>query len=539
MNAPPSPDPHDAESQELIASLRSILLNQDLGRLEALERQFDEFRLQNQSQSQTLDAQVNDALAQLRAAQERIRGLGDQSIDFESQSADLRKDMELLQRKAQQDAEGIVERLNPVMTSLVRRTIHDSPDEMAEAIGPIMGEAIRVQIRDSRQDIVDALYPIIGETVQRAISEFAKEFQRNLDKRLKSAFGPSSFFNRMWARLKGVSDAELALRNALPFELKEIFLVQRGSGLLLAHSHPGSKHVQDSDLIGAMLTAIRDFVNDAFIKDRDASGGLDQIEYGNLTIIIESGKYAYAAVVIKGVETEGFHAALRAYVSNLHVRFANSLRDYSGDSALLPNLQPGLAELVLILAGNQPLRALTGKQKLGYIFASIGAVLLVALACFYLQFTIALYPIAFPPSNSTQTFTPVAANTLTSTSAPTPTLTSTGTPAPTPTSTSSHTPTPSHTPTLTHTFTPTATPMPAQGVTAGNVWVSDSPGDAQKNWIVLKRGTPVTVLAAYGAWIQISWLTEDDVVLTGWVPSRWIELFAPIPVHYITPFSLP
>ncbi|MCZ2122018.1 MAG: hypothetical protein LC108_07120, partial [Anaerolineales bacterium] len=230
MNAPPSPDPHDAESQELIASLRSILLNQDLGRLEALERQFDEFRLQNQSQSQTLDAQVNDALAQLRAAQERIRGLRDQSIDFKSQSADLRKDMELLQRKAQQDAEGIVERLNPVMTSLVRRTIHDSPDEMAEAIGPIMGEAIRVQIRDSRQDIVDALYPVIGETVQRAISEFAKEFQRNLDKRLKSAFGPSSFFNRMWAHLKGISDAELALRNALPFELKEIFLIQRGSG---------------------------------------------------------------------------------------------------------------------------------------------------------------------------------------------------------------------------------------------------------------------------------------------------------------------
>ncbi|OQY89210.1 MAG: hypothetical protein B6D38_07615 [Anaerolineae bacterium UTCFX1] len=81
--------------------------------------------------------------------------------------------------------------------------------------------------------------------------------------------------------------------------------------------------------------------------------------------------------------------------------------------------------------------------------------------------------------------------------------------------------------------------MPAHGVTAGNVWVSDSPGDAQRNWIVLKRGTPVTVLAAYGAWIQISWLTEDDVVLTGWVPSRWIELFAPIPAHYITPLSLP
>lgn len=526
---------YDREAEELIIALRTMLLNQDLGRLEALEHHFKEIRIQGQSQSQALLAQVEELFTQLRSAQEQIRRLNAQSIEYTSQSSQLHEEMDKLRRKAQEDAEGIVEKLNPVMSNLVRRTIHDFPDEMAEAIGPVMGEAIRVQIRDSRQDMVDALYPIIGETVQRAISEFAKEFQRNIDRRLKTSFGPTGFLNRFWARLKGVSGAELALRNALPFELREIFVIQRGSGLLLAHNHPGSENVQDSDLIGAMLTAIRDFVNDAFVRDGNASDGLDQIQYGNLTIIIESGKYAYVAVVIRGVETEGFHAALRTFISEQHMRFANGLRDYNGDPALLPNLQPGLAELIITLTGEAPPRKLTRGQKYGYGLAGVGGMLFVVLSCFYLQFTVALYPIAFPAPNSTKTFTPTSTSTLTFT----PTLTATVTLTPTGTPPPTITYTPTHTPTPTHTFTPTVTPLPAEGITAGDVWVSDSPGDAKRNWIVIKKSTPITVLGVYGDWAQITWLTEDRTRLRGWVPLRWIKVSDSIPDHYITPTTLP
>ena len=530
----PNHDLDDEEATELIASLRSVLLNQDIERLDTLERQINEYRIQHQSLDQSTTAQVEDLLVQLRSIQERIRTQSEQSVAFRSQVSNLRDDMDLLQRKAQEDAEGIVERLNPVMSNLVRRTIHDSPDEMAEALGPIMGEAILVQIRDSRQDMVNALYPIIGETVQRAVTEMSREFQRNIDKQLKKTFGASGFFNHLKARLRGVSAAELALRDSLPFELKEIFIVQRGSGLLLAHNHPGSEEIQDSELIVAMLTAIRDFVNDSFIKSEGTAVGLDEIQYGDLRIIIESGKYAYIAVVIKGVEPEGSHAMLNTYISELHVRFANGLRDYNGDPALLPNLQPSLAQLVLDFTGEESTKALTRGQKLTYWLAGLGATLLSVLACFYLQFTVALYPIAFPPADSTQTFTPTATCTLTPTPTitslpPTKTLTPTGTPPPTITYT------PTYTPTSTLTFTPTATPLPVEGSTIGNIWVSDTPDDAQRNWIVLIRNTHITVLAVYDDWYQISWETKDGVTLTGWVRSRWIETQAPVPEHFITP----
>lgn len=518
----------DQDSKDLVASLRSILLEQDLGRLQKLEQVINDLRVRGQLQDETVNAQLNDALAQIHGLQERLN-------TQLKQGDGLRLDVDLLKRKAQEDAEGIVERLNPVMTSLVRRTIHDTPEEMAEAMGPVMGEAIRVQIRDSRKDMVDALYPVIGETVQRAVSEFAREFQRNIDKRLKTTFGPGGYLKRLWARLRGVSDAEIALRASLPFELKEIFVIQHGSGLLLAHSHPGSEQVQDSNLISAMLTAIRDFVKDSFIHNTDDSGSLDEIQYGDFRILIQGGKYAYVAVVIKGVEREGFHASLHDYISNLHMRFSNNLRDFKGDPAILPNLQPGLADLVIRLTGEEPERKMTRREKVTLALSGLGGILLLAAACFYLQFTIALYPLAFPSPTPSLAHPPLPTSTSTHTSTATftPTATSTGTPPPT----NTFTPTLTFTPTMT--FTPTATPQPAQGITAGDVWVSDTPGDAERNWIVIKRNTPVTILAVFGDYIKVAWVSEDGTILTGWAPFRWFNIVEPIPEHFITPTVRP
>ncbi len=526
-------DHQDQEANELVTSLRSMLLNQDIGRLDALEQRLNQIRIQSEAQDQEFSAQVNEVLVQLRTAQDRIRAQGEKTGNLEARSSRLQKDIDLLQRKAQEDAEGIVERMNPLMTSLVRRTIHDSPDEMAEALGPVMGEAIRVHIRDARQDMIDALYPIIGSTVQRAVTEFTREFQRNIDRRLKTTFGASGFFKRLGARLRGVSDAELAMRGALPFELREIFVIQRGSGLLLAHNHPGSEEIQNSEIVGAMLTAIRDFVEDSFIKNDGAAQGLDEIQYGDLRIIIESGKYAYIALVIEGIEQDGTRNILRDHISDLHTRFANSLRDYNGDPALLPNLQPGLAELVLLLNGEDLPAKLTKRYKVIIAFGSLGTILFLALACFYLQFTIALYPIAFP----TEYISPTPSHTPTSTLTPTPTATATSTSTATPTLTLTPTSTPTFTPTSTKTPTPTATPIPAAGILLGNVWVSDEPGASERNWAIVIRDTPVTILRVFDGWYQIAWTTNDGLQLTGWLPGHWVETFTEIPEHYITPSS--
>lgn len=505
--------PAASDSESELLSLQYILLAHERERLQRLEWELEALRGQLQSHDEAQQERARDLLREIQALQERIRA-------DEERARALQLEIELLRRKAQADSEGLLARLTPVFSDLIGRQIRDSRDEMAEALGPVMGEAIRVQIRNSRKDMVEALYPIIGETVQKAVSEFAHEFQRNVDARIRATFGPAGFLRTTQARLRGVSPSELILRDSWPFSIREIFLIQHGSGLLLAHSHPGSAEVTDSDLISSMLTAIRDFVHDSFGQgEKDEE--LDEVQYGDHRIIIQSGRTVYLAVVITGVEPEGFRAQLREFVSELHVRYENAFRNYNGDPATLPNLQPKLGRLVAETVGAHK----TGRKPLGRTarvmigLGSLLGLLLLALACFYLRFTVALLPVAFPSPTPTQTLTP----TPTATATPTPTRTPTPTPTPTLTPTPTRTPTP--TPTPTATYTPSPTPTPVTAWSSGHVWVHREPDFASPGFAILLRDTPVTVLATVDSWMQVEWfepLPWRYGWQRGWVWGQWI-----------------
>ncbi len=425
----------------------------------------------------------------LAREQERLESLEQKIKDLDLREDQLRDLLDELKRQ-HQDTAALIERIAPSMSGMVRRAIRDSGDEMAEILSPVMGAAIRAQIRDSRDEMVDTLYPIIGATIQKAINEFAREFQRNIDSRLQTAFGAEGMMRRIWARLRGVRASELALRDAFPFEVKEVFLIHRISGILIAHSHPENIN---SDIISAMLTAIRSFASDAFQGDNE----LDEIQFGGDHIILKNGAHAYLAAVISGVEPEGFRAHLSEFVSNLHLRYNNSLRDFNGDPQDLPQLQPQLEQLAVMLDGREEKRPPTRQQKWAYVFIALTGIAFSVVACFYLIFTVRLFPVAFA--------TPTAIPTLTPTSTPTPTLT----PTPFPTLTA----------------TPSPTPQPdssTPGISIGSVWARVQPGGNGEVTGLLNENVPVKIHAAQDAWLEISW-KDSAGEYRGWVPAEWIQ----------------
>lgn len=419
---------------------------------------------------------------------------------------------------------------------------------MAQAFSPIMGEAIRTQIRNSRQDMVDALYPIIGALVQRSVTDTLREIQRNIDARLRRTSGTVMRLFR--AKLRGVSSSELALRDAMPFSIRQLFLIQHGTGLLLA-SYPADDSELSSGLIGGMLTAIREFARDSFGRGQTDTE-LDEIHYGDERIVIRSGQHVYLAVVISGVEAEGFHAHLSEFVSDLHLNYEAELRRYDGDPDTLPLLQPKLAQLTDLLTNSVSGRPipLSRLQKWLVFIMGVGGALFLALACFYLQFTIALFPVAFPGPSPTATETP----TLTLTSTPTtmqvlaPTATATAVPtqtptdAPTKTATATTAPTqmpiplasPSATLPPTITPTPSLTPTPIAASMIGHVYALAEPKlFTPRTGLVLKE-TAVVITAVYDTWARIEW-TDQDGVHSGWVLLKWIALRESIPTYLITP----
>ena len=533
-NGPSANDP-------LMATLQAILLAHEREQIEELKRKLH--LLQQDVNSGLLALEQRER--EITAVLETVRRLANDNQFFSQQ---LQAEIALLQRRARVDSEGLIAQLAPVLGDLIGRKIRDSRDEMADALGPVMGEAIRVQIRDSRDDMIDALYPVIGSTVQRAVTESVGEIQRNVDARLRATFGREGIWRAIGARMRGVSPSELALRDALPFRIRQIFLIQQQSGLLLARA--GDEETADSDLISAMLTAIRDFVHDSFGPDQDDQ--LDQVRYGQQRIVVQSGPDVYLAIVYSGIEPEGFHNQLRHFVSELHVNHGPGLRTYNGDPATLPNVQPKLSRLLTDLSGetSRPRSPRTRRQKVALAGLGFIGLLFLGLACFYLQFTIALVPVAFPSATPTNTAT------ATNTPTPTPTATPTNTPTPTPT----HTPTSTYTPTNTQTATPTATPTPTPtstatptdtptptntptppaAVTTGPVWVRLQPATEAPLVLALEENAALVVYAVYGPWAWVEWFDAPSIVETGqrrgWIPLLVVQANTPIPEGFVTPF---
>jgi hypothetical protein len=516
--------PNGHADDPLLAALHEFLAAQDqeLEQVQRLQRQVEALRQQSLSDQAVVHDQLQDLLAEVQKLRQALR-------ESDHRARDLEVEIDILQRKFLPNTAGLVAQLRPAMTELVGNAIRDSRDEMAEALGPVMGEAIRVQIRDSRADMVEALYPVIGETVQRALAEFARELQRNIDAQLKSITGPEGQIRSALARLRGVSPSRMVLRDALPFTIQQVFLIQRESGLLLTQADSANAPASDSDLISGMLTAIRDFVRDSFGQPGEAQE-LDEVQYGDQRIIVVSGRAAYLAVVITGVEPEGFRARLRALISELHVQHEAALKQYSGDPATLPpglsaRLRQGVEAFAAEAAPAQ--RRLPRPVWMALGAAVLASLLCLGLACFYSIFTYNLLPVAFPSPTATRT--PTATATFTATATRTPTATFTATASATPTFTA----TPTHTPTLSD------TPTPIDASAGGNIWVRDAPDIDSPRVVVLLSDTPVTVLAVAGPWAKVEWRDEKNSRREGWVPLVWVAARVPIPADRITPSPTP
>lgn len=244
------------------------------------------------------------------------------------------------------DKESLIESLDPVLADLLERKIADSKDQMAEALAPVMGEAIRHQIRDAKEDVVDALYPVIGSTIRKSVAEAMKNLVESVNQKIDQTIRRGLVLKRIKSKITGVSEGELLVKDLLPFHIEQIFLIQKASGLLISHASAGNKnHEIDEDLISGMLTAIRDFVSDAFTSEEQE---LREIQYEDSKILLEIGRTSYLALVISGQEPEEFRDRLHGLSRKIHNRFYKTLRQFDGDPESSRPIEKSLNEFLQI-----------------------------------------------------------------------------------------------------------------------------------------------------------------------------------------------
>ena len=122
-------------------------------------------------------------------------------------------------------------------------------ESISRSIGPEMGKAIKAQIELERDAMVDALYPVIGST----IAKYMVEVVNAINEKVENALSIEGIKRKIRAKIQGVSEAELILQEAIPYEVQAIFLIHKGSGLIIRELQPDLAHQLESDLLAGMF----------------------------------------------------------------------------------------------------------------------------------------------------------------------------------------------------------------------------------------------------------------------------------------------
>lgn len=254
------------------------------------------------------------------------------------------KIIELKTQLAQKDQ--LIQTLEPVVVEVLKRKIIESKTEVVEAISPIMSESIKAQIANAKDDMVDALYPLLGAMVKKSVTESIKHLVEQVNRMMENAFSWEMLKAKLKAKFTGVSPGELLLADASPFQLEGIYLIAKGSGILIAYAlrEDRPELQENSQLIGGMLTAIKSFVETAF-----SGSGQDDLRDVNLDdhkIRIQNGRYSYIAVVYTGYPNREFDDMLRECHDIIHKNFHQQLRNYDGNNEALSGIETPLLDII-------------------------------------------------------------------------------------------------------------------------------------------------------------------------------------------------
>lgn len=219
-------------------------------------------------------------------------------------------------------------------------------DELASALAPITESAIRASIQRDRRILVDALFPVMGPAIRKAIASTVQGLIQNFNLLLEHSVSIKGLRWRLEALRTGRSYAEVVLLNTLVYQVEQVFLIHRSSGLMVQHVVAKTAVAQNPDMVSGMLTAIKDFVQDSFGANQDDT--LDTFQVGERKVWVEHGTHAMLAVVIRGNPPVELREMMRDSLDDVHFNKSQLLADFDGDAAPFDTIRPTLTGLLQI-----------------------------------------------------------------------------------------------------------------------------------------------------------------------------------------------
>ncbi len=217
---------------------------------------------------------------------------------------------------------------------------HRKSDDLSEALRAPVGDCLRKEFRDDPQTYGDALYPVMGPAIRKSIMHALRNFAQQINEAVEQSLTPRGLKWRFQAWRAGVPFGDYVMQKTLLYRVEQAYLISRENGLLVGHVQHEVAKIKDSDAVSAMFTAIQDFVKESFSPDR--TGRLESADMGEFTLWAVHGPHALLVCVIRGVPPRSLRSDLSAILERIHFRYGDAIRDYSGDTSTIPEVEEEL-----------------------------------------------------------------------------------------------------------------------------------------------------------------------------------------------------
>lgn len=236
--------------------------------------------------------------------------------------ADIRTQLE--------NSDQLAEKVNPIIEIHIETLKRQFPKEYRKQVTQI----VERKLKSSQDELLDVIYPVMGKMIRKYVNQQFLELKESLDQQLERLFSVRSWKTRIKAMFMGVQESEMLLRDMDKATIEEVYVIERDSGILLGHY--SQNETIDRDVVAGMLTAIKSFVEDAFVKE---SQDLEMINYGTYNIFLHSFHRYYMAVVLDGslssTDKDQLSGKLLDFAEKEMAQASSHSQDYDGLSAKL------------------------------------------------------------------------------------------------------------------------------------------------------------------------------------------------------------
>jgi outer membrane protein OmpA-like peptidoglycan-associated protein len=231
------------------------------------------------------------------------------------------------------DPQALSEGLHVVLPSTInlsREKSKELTNLLAESLTPLVEKAVWNSTQINIKPLSEGLYPIIGPAIRKAVRAAFKKMNQNLNRNLNKTLSISAVKWRIQSLTTGQPFIDIVSQNTLAYQVTQIFLIHRETGLLLLDVESPNITSRDADMVSAMLKAIQDFVQDSFSIEKKET--LSTIEVGENTIWIEQGPKAILAAVVYGNAPLTLRDRFIKALEQIHLDHFNQLSDFDGDT---------------------------------------------------------------------------------------------------------------------------------------------------------------------------------------------------------------